>query len=215
MWLDVLGAPGSGADGGVQFVERNDLDAVVSVTIFGTRLVAAPPGLVGRLRRLDPEQLLDARAVASAVGPASVPIGTAALSYLAVAPVPGSRLTLPATREDLAAVRSASTAEEWDESGLGTMTHAWASKAAESGPASAVSGFERWRSDIAQLGVVGSPDHRGSHYGYSVAAAAICAALDMGLIPQWRSRTDNDSSQRLAARLGFITVGAQCAVALG
>lgn len=215
VWLEALGASGLVADGGIEFVERDDLDAVVSVALFGTRLVAAPPDLMRRLRRLDPEQLLDARVVASALGPAAVPIGTATLSYLAVAPPPGSRETSTATATDLTAVRTACTEEEDDESGVGGMPHAWASTAAGSGATVAVSGFDPWHSEIAQLGVLTHPEHRGGDHAYSAASAAVSAALERGLIPQWRSRTDNESSHRLAARLGFITVGAQCAVALG
>ena len=44
------------------------------------------------------------------------------------------------------------------------------------------------------------------------AALALNDALDVGLVAQWRARTDNPASRRLAQRLGFAESGEQSTV---
>lgn len=78
----------------------------------------------------------------------------------------------------------------------------------------AIAGYQQWSSALAQLGVVAAQQHRGGGFAYAAAAAATGAALAEGLIPQWRSRQGNNSSTRLAQRLGFAHLGIQSAVRL-
>ena len=46
------------------------------------------------------------------------------------------------------------------------------------------------------------------------AAIATNDALDVGLVPQWRARTENRASRAIAARLGYVEVGSQTTVLL-
>lgn len=75
-------------------------------------------------------------------------------------------------------------------------------------------GFDIWGGILAHLGVLTAPSLRGLGHGTLIAALASNAAMDEGLIPQWRSRVDNHPSRRLAKRLGFTEVGTQTTVLL-
>jgi RimJ/RimL family protein N-acetyltransferase len=92
------------------------------------------------------------------------------------------------------------------------MERHWAVR--EGGRPVAVAGYHCWHSTIAHLGVVAAALQRGRGYASSAATAAVCAAIDAGLVAQWRCRVGNPASLRLADRLGFTRVGMQSAVAL-
>jgi RimJ/RimL family protein N-acetyltransferase len=56
------------------------------------------------------------------------------------------------------------------------------------------------------------PAHRGHGYASALARRVVDAALDDGLVAQWRCRLGNKASERLAERIGFARVGQQTAV---
>ena len=62
------------------------------------------------------------------------------------------------------------------------------------------------------LGVLTARDARGRGHATLVAAAATADALAAGLLPQWRARVP--ASQRVAAKLGYRTLGHQLSVHL-
>jgi predicted GNAT family acetyltransferase len=62
--------------------------------------------------------------------------------------------------------------------------------------------------------VLTPPGFRRRGFGLLAAALATNDALDAGLVPQWRSRIENNASRRTAARLGFLEVGSQTTVLL-
>jgi len=59
------------------------------------------------------------------------------------------------------------------------------------------------------IGVITRADRRGRGLAGVAAGAAARECLDRGLLPQWRARVGNDASQRVAERLGFVTLGVQ------
>jgi hypothetical protein len=75
-------------------------------------------------------------------------------------------------------------------------------------------GYDEWQGILGHLGVLTPPEQRRGGHGTVAAALAVNDALDVGLVPQWRARTDNLASRRLARRLGFAEVGAQTTVVL-
>jgi hypothetical protein len=75
-------------------------------------------------------------------------------------------------------------------------------------------GYDEWQGILAHLGVLTPPEQRRSGRGSVAAALALNDALDVGLVPQWRTRTENVAARRLARRLGFREVGTQTTVAL-
>ena len=75
-------------------------------------------------------------------------------------------------------------------------------------------GYAEWEKIIAHLGVLTPPAFRRRGFGLIAAALATNEALDLGLVPQWRSRIENDASRSTAARLGFVEIGSQTTVVL-
>lgn len=73
-------------------------------------------------------------------------------------------------------------------------------------------GYVVWAGRLAHMGVLTSPLERGRGYGLLAAAVGTNAALEAGLIPQWRARWDNEPSKRLAQVLGYELVGSQTTV---
>ena len=142
------------------------------------------------------------------------PLGTATIAYADRNTwVSGSGVgsAHPASSKEALELMSGCTQDEQDESGLEQMPVQFALQSSE-GSTAALSGYEAWNSDIAQLGVLTAPQKRGQGFGFTVAAAAASAALDADLIPQWRCRIDNEPSQLLGHQLGFVHLGYQLAL---
>lgn len=194
------------------FVERTDLEAVVVVSVDGRGLVAAPPKVLNALREASPDLLLDADALAKIL-PGADPIGSADLLFTENSPQPSPVVATVTESARVAAMREGVSTPEWEESGIEETERRWATLAAAGSPA-AFAGFTRWRSELAQMAVLASPQHRGAGFAYAAAAVATQEALGENLIPQWRSRQGNEASRRLAQRLGFTQLGVQAAVAL-
>lgn len=212
-WATALGVPSADIrrDEWV-FVERADLTAVVVARVDGFGLVAAPQRVLDQLRDVSRELLLDADAIAS-MFPDAEPIGSADLLFAERSPRSSPSTVIAARPLDLATMRAGVSTAEWEEGGIEETERHWVALEPAGGPA-AVAGFSRWRGELAQMGVLAAPQHRGSGDAYAAAAAATDAALDAGLIAQWRSRQGNQASRGLAQRLGFTQLGVQAAVAL-
>ena len=200
---------------GTRFFAREGATAVVALELGGARVLVAPPSACSRLGSLDEELLLDVDTLASRLGQFQPrPIGVASLAYGDARPrIRGSVGVEPADRAMVEALRHRCSTDEWDESGLSQMPHRWAGFTS-GGHLAAVAGYERWGTDIAQLGVVADPSERGRGYATAAAGAAMTAALDDGLVAQWRCRVGNTASERLADSLGLTRLGRQAAVAL-
>lgn len=212
-WANALGvAPADIRQDEWVFVERADLSAVVVLRVDGFGVVAAPAMILDRLRHVSRELLLDAEALAGMLASAD-PIGSADLLFAERSPRSGRPSVIDARPQDLVSIRADVGAAEWEESGIEEMEHQWAALDPAGDPA-AIAGFSRWRSELAQMGVLAHPQHRGAGLGYAAAATATQAAVEGGLIAQWRSRQGNQASLGLAQRLGYTQLGVQAAVAL-
>ncbi len=96
------------------------------------------------------------------------------------------------------------------EPGMDDMPWRWAGHT-DSGATAAVAGYEQW-GELAQLGVLAVPAHRGRGFAYAAAARTVTEAIATGRLAQWRCRVGNDPSARLAKRLGFVRAGVQTAI---
>lgn len=215
-WAERLSVPVETlTSSGTQAFAREGATAVVVVELERSRVVVGPPAALERIRGLDGAELLDLQLlVASLASFRPRPIGSASLSYRDTRL--DRRLPVATTRADDAlveAMRLAVAADEWDESGLATMPQRWAATTPQ-GRLAALAGLERWGADIAQLGVVATPDARGHGYAAAAAGEVVTQALDDGLVAQWRCREGNAASERLAASLSFTRLGRQLAVDL-
>lgn len=76
------------------------------------------------------------------------------------------------------------------------------------------SGYDIWEGILAHLGVLTAPGERRRGRASYAASIAVEESMAAGLIPQWRSRSDNVASQRTALRAGFVRAGSQTSVVL-
>ena len=113
--------------------------------------------------------------------------------------------------QEVEPILSACADGEQQESGVAKMPYIFIANATAGKPG-AVASYEIWCDKIAQLGVLTKPEYRGQGLASSAAHAAAQNALSLSLIPQWRCRIGNSSSERLSQRLGFHKVGLQLAI---
>ncbi|MBO1770260.1 GNAT family N-acetyltransferase [Agrococcus sp. TF02-05] len=211
-WAEALGtAPGAFDVEPRTLVRRDDLDAVIVVELGDAMVVAAPSAALAALAALDRAALLDATALAAAL-PGSRPLGSAHLLIAEARPPDPAHPVDAADDRDVRLVRESVAEDEWDESGVEPMELRWSVRL--DGRPVAIAGFEPWRSRLAHIGVVAASAERGRGFAASAATGAVLAALDAGLVPQWRCRVGHTASLRLAERLGFARAGTQAAVAL-
>ena len=78
---------------------------------------------------------------------------------------------------------------------------------ADSARSLATAGYSERQLILADMRVLTDPDHRRRGHAQVVGQLATNDAIDEGLIPQWRSRPENSTARRLAARLGYIDIG--------
>ena len=82
------------------------------------------------------------------------------------------------------------------------------------GTLGAHAGYAAWGGRIAHLSIVTHPAYRGRGLGAAAVALAARAALDAGLVAQYRTLESNTHSLKIARRLGFVPYAASLAVRL-
>lgn len=197
-------------------VPREGFSSVIALQLQQLIIVICPSMLEPLLSPLSGTELLDMFTLVHVLkfySPA--PLGTATISY-AESNTLRNRSEVgmaahPALPKEIIDVMSSCTRDEQDESGLEQMPFRFAVQPSN-GKATALAGYEVWNGDIAQLGVLTAPQSRGQGFGFAAAAATATAAINANLIPQWRSRIDNEPSRQLGRQLGFVELGRQLAL---
>ena len=237
-WAQLLGVSELGSAERMVLV-RDQAETVSFVRIFGQGVLTGPQWALDRARNLrDDELALLPVLMRLASDHGARPLGAAELSYTDERV---EHADLPVTESSAAvvALEAACSPEDVDEVGLGSMSHHWvlldghqsasdgSAEAARAGEADtsvtdddaddqpvplAGSGYTVWAGTIAHMGVLTSPAARGRGYGLLASAVGTNAALDAGLVPQWRARWDNETSKHLARVLGYEQVGTQTTV---
>jgi RimJ/RimL family protein N-acetyltransferase len=146
------------------------------------------------------------------VGPLLSPtrsvLGPATLSYPPLGFVPDRSSASPVPTDELRAFLATMPSDDLEESGfVADDMEAVHGSRTEHGAIASVCGYRRWPNGVAHLGILTSPDHRRRGHARQAATAALRAAIDDGLLPQWRARVAE--SQALAAKLGLVPLGAQ------
>ncbi len=67
----------------------------------------------------------------------------------------------------------------------------------------AASGYLNLAGQVAYIGVITHPDHRGKGYARMVASASMAHGLEFNLVPMWRTLDAHESAVKLAGTLGF------------
>jgi GNAT superfamily N-acetyltransferase len=67
----------------------------------------------------------------------------------------------------------------------------------------AASGYLNLGGQLAYIGVITHPDHRGKGYAKSAVTASMSHALEKGLLPMWRTLEAHETAVQLAGSMGF------------
>lgn len=118
-----------------------------------------------------------------------------------------------AERAQLDALRSAASEEEWLHAGLDGHDEPVFVVRCEGGVAAAA-GYERLLREVAHIGVLCAPRHRGIGLGRRVVAAAASHALTAGLLAQYQTLWSNTAAIAVARALGFEHFATTMAVRL-
>jgi GNAT superfamily N-acetyltransferase len=167
--------------------------------------VSFPKDCGDELRRLLPESDLSAARFADAYESAGLAVvGPAYLGYARQVPavLHVARVLTSDDRDSIADLQANCTATEWEhggsEIGVTPMFGAFVGDELV-----AVAGYETWGGALAHISVVVGPAHRSKGYGRSVVSTCAAAALDAGLLAQYRTLRSNEASMRVADALGF------------
>ena len=192
----------------------------VGMVVVGNAAIATAPDdsaaeIVQQiLNSLPPAAMTDPAAVRARL-PISNILGPATLAYCDTAsfqPCESSAVQMsPADHADLATLLARVPAEDAAESGLDEITSP-AFVVQSGSKIIAAAGYRAWPSDTAHLSVLTDPAARGRGLARIVATAAVAAALQADLLPQWRARPA--ASRRVAQALGFSELGSQLSIRL-
>lgn len=200
----------------LKVIERNESTWVVVLKLDDSQVVISPSASYPLLSQLDADQLLDLNTLTSALSQFDPrPVGSALLLFSQ-----GNSFELvedlsvrTATNDEVDRLLESCSILEAGESGLKGM-HEHFVVSDSTGKPIAIAGYEIWNETVAHFGVLVEPSHRGQGFGIRVTKSAAHSARTKSLVLQWRVRTDNAPSNRLAARLGFVKVGQQLALEL-
>ena len=150
------------------------------------------------------ERLVDRVALASVLEEGTRIVGPAFIGYAERldAVLPGPERLPGAGDAALAALRAASSREEWEHAGLEEHEEPLFA-AMHEGVAVAAAGFVRVLEEVAHIGVLCHPAHRKRGLGRQVVAAAAHRALALGLLAQYQTLWSNAGAIGIAQALGF------------
>lgn len=216
-WARMLGLPDDAlTDPPDGILTRTSDELIMFVRLWRHEVLVGPKGFLDRVRGSAGDDLVDgSQLLALSRSWGGQLLGQATLafhdSYVAL-----DELETVTVTDDPAAVldlEKACPPDDVAEVGLAEMSRALVTLDELDRP-TAGAGFAEWEQIIAHLGVLTPPGFRRRGFGLQAAALATNEALDLGLVPQWRSRIENSASRRTAARLGFLEVGSQTTVVL-
>ena len=223
-WSRLLGLPDDTLDPAANPVRvvRSVVPAEASVVrLWDTWVVLGPDWFQQRTAELDPAALVHpSTLLRSCDGHPARLVGHAVLGFTdryAEPSVPGSVALEDVPVDDApsaaAALERACPPDDVAEVGLAEMGRLFVTLDDRDQP-TAGAGYDEWQGLLGHLGVLTPPEQRGTGWGTVAAALALNDALDAGLVAQWRARSDNAASRRLARTLGFAEVGEQSTVTL-
>ena len=216
-WARVLRLPDDALSEPVDgLITRPSDELIMFVRLWQHEVLVGPSNFLDRVRGTDSDEFVDgSRLLAMSsrwrgrlLGQTTLAFRDEYLAFEALATV--SVTDDPAAVQDL---EKACPPDDVAEVGLGGMSRALVTLDELDRPA-AGAGYAEWEKIIAHLGVLTPPEFRRRGCGSVAAALATNEALDNGLVPQWRSRIENNASRSTAARLGFDEIGSQTTVLL-
>ena len=188
---------------------------LMGVVLAGSSAAMGPASLSAAMAELSDDELTDGPTLLSLAGGHGRLLGEAILSFTDTY-VADSGWTSVEVDDDPGAIGELERRCPPDdvlEVGLAQLDWRFAVRDESDTPV-AGAGFEEWEQILGHLGVLTAPAARRQGWATRAAAVATNEALDRGLIPQWRRRTDNAASAALAAKLGYRVLGRQATVLL-
>ncbi len=217
-WARVLGLPDDVlVSDSQERVHQPDASMIMSVVLFGRRIVRGPAWFLDRAGGMSDDELDDeATLISLASGFVGRSLGTTVLAYTDRYVPVTERSALPVSDDPRAAadLERQCPPDEVTDAGL-SEAHTTLVLLDELDTPLAGAGLTEWQGIIGQLTVLTGPTHRRQGYGRAAAALGVNEALDRGLVAQWRAQPDNLASFQLGRRLGFVTVGRQTTVVFG
>lgn len=215
-WSDRLELdPMSLENSGLTLIPREGSSGITALKLLDSIVVICQPALFPTMATISPEELFDMPPLLNRLAAYTAnPIGVASISYADVGTLEAPRSVHVAHQgklKDVDFILSTCTEEEQEESDVSTMPTFFVAES-DAGEPTSVAGYETWNGKIAQIGVLTRPEHRGKGYAAVAAQAVVQHALNNHLVPQWRCRIGNSSSDRLSQNLGFRKVGLQLAI---
>lgn len=195
-------------------VHQPDASMIMTVSLFGRRIVRGPAWFLEHSAGMSDDQLDDeALLISLAAGFVGRSLGSMVLAYTdRYAPV-DQHSGHPVSDEPAAAadLERQCPPDEVTDAGLSRSPTTLVLLDELDTPLAGV-GLTEWQGIIGQLTVLTSPAHRRQGYGRAAAAIGVNEALDRGLVAQWRAQPDHLPSFQLGRRLGFTPVGRQTTV---
>ena len=206
---DALLEPGAGRS------SRTHDGVVMGVVLAGATVAVGPESLLSAMDDLSEEQLTDGSLLLSLAGGRGRLLGEATLSFTDTY-VPDRGWTSVEVDDDptsVAELERRCPPDDVLEVGLAGLD--WRFAVRDDADALVCgAGFGVWEQIIALLGVLTAPSARRQNWATRAGAVATNEALDRGLIPQWRARTQNAASMALGKKLGYEILGRQTTVLL-
>ncbi|MGI3785353.1 MAG: GNAT family N-acetyltransferase [Janthinobacterium lividum] len=221
-WARRLGLPDDALEPGTSWrLTRSDDSVAMFVSLWEHRVLVGPDWLLERAEGVDDHELasgpgllgLTARTPDGAA-PGRL-LGAGILSFSDVY-VEHDQLESVVVADDPQAVHDLERQcppDDVTEVGLGGLGERFVLLDDREAP-DAGSGYDEWQGILANVGVLVPPALRRGRRGTLAGAMATNDALDSGLVPQWRCRSENVAALGLARRLGYEMVGTQTTVAL-
>jgi hypothetical protein len=224
-WSRLLGLPDDTLDPAanpVRTIRSEVVGRAMVLRLWETWVVVGPGWFHQRTAEVDPAALVDPTTLLrSCDGHPARLLGHAVLGFTdryAAPAVPGAagldEVPVDDAPDAAAALERACPPDDVAEVGLAAMARRFVTLDDRDQPTSGA-GYDEWQGLLGHLGVLTPPELRRAGWGTVAAALALNDALDAGLVAQWRARSDNVASRRLARRLGVSEAGEQSTVLLG
>lgn len=219
-WARILGLPQESlAENGTRiYREKSDSSVLMFVSLFGVGVVFGPKWAIEVARDLPDQELAShAKLLEISVPHGGQPLGEAGLYFCDTVPsVPDPGPTVSSDPEHAFALERACSQDDAAEVGLSEMKNTFV-LLNDDGPTPrplAGCGYDTWGASLAHMGVLTARGQRRQGHAATAVSIALVHAMELGLVPQWRVRTDNTASIRTALRAGFTHAGTQTTVLL-
>ncbi len=202
-------------EAGLHFLTHPTPETIFVISVGSSVIVAAPMGLHAELAQISPpSSLVEPPTLQRLALSTAEFIGPAFVGYAASMDALMSDLVRFSDVQalELQALRAAVSSREWQQANLGAAASPIIAALA-AGAAVSAAGAEHLLDEVAHIGVVTHPWHRGRGLARRVVSAVAAEALSVGLLPQYQALLSNRAAIAVAQALGFEQFATTLAVA--